>query len=45
MMYNRAWFWISQFDWSEDEDWIIELKVISNDQDKIVFALTKEVNR
>jgi len=31
MMYNRAWFWISQFDWSEDEDWIIELKVISND--------------
>jgi hypothetical protein len=28
MMYNRAWFWISQFNC--DEDWINDLKTISS---------------
>jgi hypothetical protein len=29
MMYNRAWFWISQID-LEDEIWLYDLKVISS---------------
>jgi hypothetical protein len=29
MMYTRAWFWISQFDW-EDEEWIVSLKSTSS---------------
>jgi hypothetical protein len=30
MMYNRAWFWISQLDW-DDEQWVHDLKLASNE--------------
>lgn len=30
MMYNRAWFWISQFDW-DDDLWIHDLKIASSE--------------
>jgi hypothetical protein len=30
MIYNRAWFWISQFDWS-DENWVEDLKKIEDE--------------
>ncbi len=30
MMYHRAWYWISQFDW-EDEGWVNDLKRSSDE--------------
>jgi hypothetical protein len=30
MMYNRAWFWISQLDW-DDEQWVYDLKIASSE--------------
>ena len=40
MMYNRAWFWISQFNWDENEDWVSELKIISDDNFLIAIKLS-----
>jgi|694.fasta_scaffold100142_5 hypothetical protein len=30
MMYNRAWFWISQVDWN-DGQWVKDLEIASNE--------------
>jgi len=39
MMYNRAWFWISQLDWN-DEQWVKDLEVASNEQFLIAIKLS-----
>jgi hypothetical protein len=31
MMYQRAWYWISQLDWA-DEEWLSDLRRSSNDE-------------
>jgi len=44
MLYERAWYWISQVDW-EDEDWVNDLK-ISSDLEfvKYLHSKIKELN-
>jgi hypothetical protein len=39
MMYNRAWFWISQMDF-DDEIWIDELNLISSESFLIAIKLS-----
>ena len=38
IMHQRAWFWISQFDWNEEE-WLSDLEKISNDEFLISLKL------
>lgn len=39
MMHNRAWYWISQFDW-DDEYWVSDLKDLSNEELMVALLLS-----
>jgi hypothetical protein len=39
MMYNRAWFWIDQLDW-DDEQWVHDLKIASNENLLVAVKLS-----
>jgi len=41
MMYHRAWYWISQLDWT-DEEWLNDLRRSSNDE--LLTALKLSIN-
>jgi hypothetical protein len=41
MMYQRAWYWISQLDWT-DEEWLNDLRRSSND--KLLTAVKLSIN-
>jgi hypothetical protein len=41
MMYNRAWFWVSQLDW-DDTEWVIDLEKVSNE--KFLTAIKLSIN-
>ena len=39
MMYHRAWYWISQMDWN-DEEWVDDLKKSTNQELLIALKLS-----
>jgi hypothetical protein len=41
MMYQRAWYWISQLDWT-DEEWLSDLRRSSNDE--LLTAVKLSIN-